>query len=349
MSNIKKRIGVFSNLAADFKRFIVSKIHWGRGSAYKNVVHLTMLIITGFIAVSGVVSRIAVADAVYLDGGDTYGSNDLLSQGGSIQAVLTSSGTGISSITHVVQSGETLQTIADKYIVTKDTIRWFNQDLISPFSDEVQAGWKIKIPATPQGQTINGVLYTVKNGQTLADVVAHTGASNKEANEFNIAEFNGLTAPYSLSDGQQLFIPDGNLNVNDISIAGIPTGIFSNPLEDSSCAGYSVSRVYTFYHNGLDLAKWPGCTIKSVASGIVEYVGCIRTGEGCAVKINHGGGIKTHYYHGSGVFYVKAGDRVQQGQSIMEMGTTGNSTGVHLHFSLLKNDIFIDPAPYVPY
>ncbi len=349
MKIFKKQIGFLANLIDEIKRFIVSKIHWGRGSAYKNIVHASMIFITGFVAISGVVSRIAVADAVYLDGGNTYGSNDLLSQGGSIQAVLTSSGSGVSTITYTVQLGDTLDSIADKYIVTKDTIRWFNSDIISPFSDEVQIGSKIKIPATPEGQTINGVLYTVKAGQTLADVVAHTSANNAEANEFNIAEFNGLTQPYTLTNGQQLFIPDGNLNVNDIVIAGIPTGIFSNPLEDSSCTGYILSRGYTFYHNGLDLARWPGCTIKSVAAGVVEYVGCIRTGEGCAVKINHGGGIVTHYYHGSGIFYVKAGDRVQQGQSIMEMGTTGNSTGVHLHFSLIKNGVFIDPAPYVPY
>jgi len=346
---MKTNITLLSRLFTDIQRFIISRLHWGRGSAYKNVIHLIMLLITIVIAVSGVVSRIAVADSNILTGGNTYGSNDLLSQGASIQAVLTSTGGGISSITHVVESGETLQSIADKYIVTKDTIRWYNPDIISPFSDDIDVGFTLKIPASSEGKSINGVLYTVKEGESLSDIIAHTSSNNKESNEFNIAEFNELTAPYNLKAGQQLFIPDRNLNVDDIVIAGIPTGIFTNPLADSSCSGYSVSRGFAFYHNGLDLARWPGCTIESVASGVVEYVGCIKVAEGCHIKINHGGGIVTHYYHGSGAFYVKVGDRVQQGQSIMEMGTTGNSTGVHLHFSLLKDGVFVNPDPYVPY
>lgn len=348
MNKLKSKINTYLHLTSDLKGSLVSKIHWGRGSYYKNIVHISMLFITAMIAISGVVSRIAIADSNTLSGNYVYGSNDLLAQGASIQTVITSEGDSITSLDHIVQRGETLQSIADQYKITKDTIRWFNPILISPFSDDITVGSTLKIPA-PDGIPINGVLYTVKNNQSLEDVIALTSQNNSEANKFNIVQFNNLSEPYTLSDGQQLFIPDGNLNVSDIIIEGIPKGVFINPLSHPSCAGYIESRGFTYYHNGADLARWPGCPIEAVASGVVEYVGCITTGEGCAVKINHGGGIETHYYHGNGTFYVKTGDRVQQGQVIMEMGTTGNSTGVHLHFSLLKNKVFVDPAPYVPF
>ena len=66
------------------------------------------------------------------------------------------------------------------------------------------------------------------------------------------------------------------------------------------------------------------------------------------VQIDHGGGIITHYYHGSEV-YVRTGQRVSQGDLIMYMGTTGNSTGVHLHFTLFKNGVAVDPEGFVPF
>ena len=84
-------------------------------------------------------------------------------------------------------------------------------------------------------------------------------------------------------------------------------------------------------------------------NGTVIYSGWSSGGEGYNVRIDHGGGIVTHYYHGNGELYVKAGDKVQQGQPIMYMGTTGNSTGVHLHFSLFYKGRAIDPAPYVSF
>ena len=94
---------------------------------------------------------------------------------------------------------------------------------------------------------------------------------------------------------------------------------------------------------------WPGCPISAIASGKVVYAGWSQYGEGYNVRIDHGGGIVSHYYHGNGDIWVKTGDHVEQGQLIMFMGTTGNSTGVHLHLSLFKDNVAVDPAPYIPY
>ncbi len=120
-------------------------------------------------------------------------------------------------------------------------------------------------------------------------------------------------------------------------------------MQDPRCAGYVESRGFLSYHNGVDLAMWPGCPISAIASGIVVYAGWSEYGEGYNVRIDHGGGIVSHYYHGNGDIWVKKGDHVEQGQLIMFMGTTGNSTGVHLHLSLFKDNVAVDPAPYVPF
>jgi len=331
------------------KHQLVSRMFWGRSSLYKNITQFLMLLITIFVAISGLSSRIAVSARSNLTLGkeEIVGSNDLLPQGGSIETVLTSSSSGIASVDHVVEDGETLQSIADHYKVSMDTIRWFNPDLISPFGNVIQTGWDLKIPATPDGQTINGILYTVKPGQNINDVIKETSANNEEANLFNVVEFNDLPEPYTLTVGQKLFIPDGNLTTNDVQVEGIPKGVFTNPLADPGCAGYSLSRGFSYYHDGLDLARYPGCNVEAVASGTVIYAGWENL-SGYCVKIDHGGGIHTNYYHAEAV-YVKVGQRVQQGDIIMKMGSTGNSTGIHLHISLLKDGVAVDPAPYIPY
>lgn len=307
-----------------------------------------MVSLTLIIVISGAIYKISStsANANVTFSTSTDGLDDLLEQGGSIETVLVTNpeAGGLETLKHTVKPGETLDSIASDYNVTKDTIRWASKDVVSPFTDKIEAGWILTIPS------INGVLYTVRAGQTLDQVISEASIDNDEANRFNIVQFNNLEEPYTLASGQKLFIPDGNLrDTRSGEQYDIPKGVFIDPLSDGSCAGYSYSRGYSSYHNGVDLAKWPGCTIVAVANGYVTFAGWRSQGEGYNVEIDHGGGIVTKYFHGNGEFWVKAGDRVSQGQAIMQMGTTGNSTGVHLHFSLWKNGVSIDPEGYVPY
>ncbi len=132
------------------------------------------------------------------------------------------------------------------------------------------------------------------------------------------------------------------------AVVDIPRGVFSNPLSHPGCAGYTYSRGFTGYHRGVDLAKGSGCPIRAIATGKVEYAGWSPL-AGFNVRIDHGGGITSIYMHGNGTFWVNAGDRVQQGQEIMYMGTTGNSTGVHLHVELRKDGYAVNPAGFIPY
>lgn len=98
-------------------------------------------------------------------------------------------------------------------------------------------------------------------------------------------------------------------------------------------------------HKGIDLAANTGTAIKAADGGTVTYAGWKGT-YGYMVEIDHGGNFKTRYAHCSKI-YVKQGDKVYQGQTIAAVGNTGNSTGPHLHFEVLKNGVPQDPYNYI--
>ena len=98
-------------------------------------------------------------------------------------------------------------------------------------------------------------------------------------------------------------------------------------------------------HKGMDFAGKKDSEIKAVASGVVTWAG-ERYGYGNLVEINHGNGYVTRYGHNDEIV-VKAGDSVERGQTISKMGSTGRSTGPHVHFEVLLNDRQIDPIRFV--
>jgi len=98
-------------------------------------------------------------------------------------------------------------------------------------------------------------------------------------------------------------------------------------------------------HKGMDFAGKEGSEIIAVAGGIVTWAGD-RYGYGQLVEINHGNGYTTRYGHNAKLL-VEIGDSVEKGQAISQMGSTGRSTGPHVHFEVLKNDRQINPAKYV--
>lgn len=98
-------------------------------------------------------------------------------------------------------------------------------------------------------------------------------------------------------------------------------------------------------HNGMDFAGRDGSDVLAVASGVVTHAG-YRYGYGKLVEINHGNGYATRYAHNKAV-KVAPGDRVNKGQVIAAMGSTGRSTGPHVHFEVLLNGRMVDPADYI--
>lgn len=99
------------------------------------------------------------------------------------------------------------------------------------------------------------------------------------------------------------------------------------------------------WHNGLDFAGKNGSDVVSVAAGVVTWAED-RYGYGQLVEINHGNGYKTRYGHNSEL-KVKLGDVVKKGQIIALMGSSGRSTGPHVHFEVYKNNRPVDPASYI--
>lgn len=99
------------------------------------------------------------------------------------------------------------------------------------------------------------------------------------------------------------------------------------------------------WHNGVDFAGKEGAEVVTVAAGVVVYAGP-RSGYGKMVEINHGGGFSTRYGHHKEL-QVKVGDVVKKGQVIGLMGSSGRSTGPHVHFEVFKNGRVVDPAAYI--
>lgn len=159
-------------------------------------------------------------------------------------------------------------------------------------------------------------------------------ASRKAEEESRRAEENGETVPETPAEG-------GNTN----------TG-FIWPLPDSKrITSYYGSRVDPVtgekgaFHSGLDVGAPTGTDIVAAAEGTVTVAGYTSI-NGNYIKIYHGNGITTAYCHCS-VLEVEAGEKVSQGQVIAKVGSTGKSTGPHLHFGVAKDGTYVDPLGYV--
>jgi murein DD-endopeptidase MepM/ murein hydrolase activator NlpD len=98
-------------------------------------------------------------------------------------------------------------------------------------------------------------------------------------------------------------------------------------------------------HKGMDFAGKAGSDVVAVAAGMVTWAG-ERYGYGLMIEVNHGKGIVTRYGHNEEIL-VEVGDRIKQGQVIATMGSSGRSTGPHVHFELLKNGRAVNPTKYI--
>ena len=131
----------------------------------------------------------------------------------------------------------------------------------------------------------------------------------------------------------------GIANVNGIKIAVLP-------VQGTISSRYGVSsRIRVSTHTGLDIAATTGTPIKVVSDGTVTFAGWSGS-YGYLVKVDHGNGVETWYGHTSKM-YVTAGEKVSAGETIAAVGSTGNSTGPHLHFEIRINGKTVNPQNYV--
>jgi murein DD-endopeptidase MepM/ murein hydrolase activator NlpD len=146
---------------------------------------------------------------------------------------------------------------------------------------------------------------------------------------------------------QQLGVLENLILTRELNKQVYPEG---RPVQDGWISSYFGSRAdpftgYSAVHKGLDFAGPEGTKVMSVAAGLVTFAGD-RSGYGQMVEINHGNGLATRYCHNEKVL-VKQGDMVRKGQELALMGSTGRSTGPHLHFEVLKNGAQVDPLRFI--
>jgi murein DD-endopeptidase MepM/ murein hydrolase activator NlpD len=197
-----------------------------------------------------------------------------------------------------------------------------------------------------------------------------TRMANLDDGEFDFGNPPSLGGAESGPDGQPAQIPNLTAMVDDLqnqlSSREQQLGVLENliltrelnkqvypegrPVQDGWISSYFGSRAdpftgYTAVHKGLDFAGPEGTKVSSVAAGLVTYAGD-RPGFGEMVEINHGNGLSTRYCHNEKLL-VKQGDMVRKGQEVALMGSTGRSTGPHLHFEVLKNGAQVDPLRFI--
>lgn len=236
-------------------------------------------------------------------------------------------------VEYIVEDGDTISAIAEKFGVDTNTILWENN--LGP-RDYIRKGDKLII------LPINGIRHTIKEGDTLNKI-----AFRYDIEVDKIMEVNQLTDTSILSQGDKIMIPDAApiapvktkkespiKRLKDIFTpppAKIPAGTqFVWPT-----TGHRINQYFSWRHKGIDIDGDQTDPILAADDGVV-----IKTGSGWSggygnyVKINHGNGLITLYAHMSKIS-VSPGDVVQKGDRLGFMGTTGRSTGVHLHFEVM--------------
>lgn len=242
---------------------------------------------------------------------------------------------------YAVQSGDTISGIAAQFGLTAETIVWSNPAL-ERNPDLLSVGQELII--LPE----NGVYHQVGSGDTIA-AIATTYQANIDAilnhplNDFNpdnpiiqIGEW------VMVPGGEKPFIPRTVTAYSGPAPAdaSIGSGIFGWP------ASGSITQGFTSYHPAIDIAAWIGAPVLAADSGYVVVAGWDNL-YGYHIVLDHGNGFQSLYAHLQS-YTVDAGENVTKGQQLGEMGSTGNSTGPHLHFELRQGTVTRNPYGFLP-
>lgn len=256
-----------------------------------------------------------------------------------------------SLVYYTVQDGDTVSTISRRFNISVNTILWANNltayGLIRP-------GDILTI------LPYSGVLYTVHSGDTVTQLANKYGVDAKQ-----ILSYNDLSS--GLKIGQKIVIPGGRPISQATTVAvskpaSSYTGLSAiqdfiktpspSPAAKSSgmvwpTAGHNITQYFSWHHPALDIANHIGTPIYAAADGVVLIAqGGWNGGYGNTVLLDNGNNMRTRYGHASKLL-VSPGDTVKKGQVIALMGSTGNSTGPHLHFEVLVSGVHYNPLNYV--
>lgn len=239
---------------------------------------------------------------------------------------------------YIVQPGETITAIAKRFNVSVNTLLWANN--LSAYS-LIRPGNKLII------LPVSGVLHKIKKGDTLASLAKKY---NAEVNKILLA--NQIINEEQISIGQNLIIPGGEIKPSALAPTNSLASNLRKKSNETNAGGYiwptnarHITQYFTWRHNGLDIAGPTGSPIYAAKPGRIITAGWNRSGYGNYIIMQHADGSKTLYGHMSKL-YVKIGNQVEQGETIGAMGSTGRSTGSHLHFEVIINGGRFNPLSY---
>lgn len=239
----------------------------------------------------------------------------------------------VSLTTYIIQRGDTLSGIAGKHGLTVRTLIGYNS-ITDVYT--LIPGTELQIPDT------DGIPYRVQRGDTLGSIAeSHSIGIN------DLLDANDL-ASVEIRPGDSLFIPGGTISNYEYKKALKTLFIYPAVGRFTSGFGYrpdpftGVRR----FHYAIDLANRTGTPVRASQDGVVVSVQNRSTGYGKSIVLRHFNGYQTLYAHLSEIL-VKRGEKVRQEQMIGKLGNTGRSTGPHLHFSIYKNNIPVNPLNYL--
>ena len=249
------------------------------------------------------------------------------------------------TIEYSVRVGDTISSIAQYFGISVNTILWENNLTAKSY---IKPGNKLRILPT------SGVSHTVAKGENLASIAKKYDV---EANE--ILAVNNLANANQIRIGEELIIPGARRVVDQAvattrrprSLAEIITGQGEAAVPVAGAkmnwpVQGRITQYYSWRHNGLDIANKIGTPIYAAEAGTVVEAAWNAGGYGYYIVIDHGGGKKTRYGHLS-KFACSVGDEVAKGENIGFVGSTGRSTGPHLHFEVMLYGKRYNPLSYL--
>lgn len=233
---------------------------------------------------------------------------------------------------YTVKRGDTISGIASKHRLTMGTIISFNR---LESAKRLMAGAVLRIPS------MDGLSHTVGRGDSLSRIAKAYGVSLND-----LIDANNLASDV-IQPGQELFVPGAAMRTMDVKKA--LGELFAYPVSGRLTSGYGM-RADPFtgvkrFHYGIDLAAPTGAPIKAAMGGKVAATGTNPT-YGKYIILQHDDGYQSMYAHLNRIG-VSKGDGITEGQLIGEVGSTGYSTGPHLHFAIFRRGAALDPLKYL--
>lgn len=345
---LKVKLVFFGHQFESYKNWLVDVLMFKRGLLQKRFWHGSMIGLSTFgVITSGVFGSNTIVSSTFpgvSDHDPRFGQNIEPNTNDPVLNSLFDTHTQISqkprdkTIEYEVKSGDTVSSIAQKYGVSQDTIRWAN---------DIDNVHNIKPSDTLKILPVTGLAHTVKSGDTLESVAKKYQAEPQAILDF---PFNDIPDDFKLKISQVLIIPDGVSPEALQAPKRQPQYIAQGPTFQAPGGAKFIwpsvgtfTQYFAWYHPGVDLANKAGPNVVASDGGVVSIAGWLDGyGYGNRVTIDHGNGYQTLYAHLDNI-YVTAGQTVPRGQSIGRMGSTGRSTGTHLHFEIHYKGIAVNP------